>query len=335
MHQFENSTGLEGGSFVAPDPDGIDTMFAFLKGTFALGSEPRPADKQVAPVMAAEYYGDPTTSSIRLPSDLSLVKPGTDVLLVGSAWAPGGRATYWMDVSIAVGPVAKTVRVYGDRVWDSGPAGAVPTHPSPFERMPLVWERAFGGTDETEKGPTSEPRNPVGAGFRMADGTKPLGGMALPNLEDPFAPITSWRDRPQPACFAPIAGHWQPRLSYAGTYDKKWQKTRAPYLPTDFDPRFFQIASPGLVCPAYLRGGEMVVVHGATPDGALSFRLPAVAVRMTFVLDGRPEIRAANLDTVLIEPDHGRVILVWRAVLPCDKKALRVNEIRPELEQLS
>src|SRR5919108_183167 len=125
MLQFKNGTGLEGGFFIAPDPSGIDTVFAMLKGAFAL------------------------------------------------------------------------------------------------DRKPLVWERAFGGTDVTPKGPTAEPRNPVGAGFRAPDGQKPLAGMPLPNLEDPFAPISSWKDRPAPACFAPIAENWQPRLSYAGTYDDR------------------------------------------------------------------------------------------------------------------
>jgi hypothetical protein len=32
-------------------------------------------------------------------------------------------------------------------------------------------------------------------------------------------------------------------------------------------------------------------------------------------------------DTVIIEPDADRVVAVWRAALPCDKKALKVKEI--------
>jgi hypothetical protein len=335
MLQFHNATGLAGTFFVAPDTEGIDSVFAVLKGTFALDRGLAPAEEQLPPVMAAVYHEDPVTSSIRVASDASLVKPATDVLLVGSAWAPGELPTTWTDVSLVVGPVAKTVRVFGDRVWDAGAAGAVPSPPTPFVRMPLAWERAFGGTDVTEKGPTAEPRNPVGLGFRAAGGQKPLDGMPLPNLEDPSAPISSWRDRPPPACFAPVAPHWQPRLAYAGTYDEQWQQARAPYLPTDFDARFFQCAPPGLVCPGYLQGGEPVDIRGASPGGVLSFRLPAIRVQVTFVVDGRSEIRSANLDTVLIEPDAGRVSLVWRAVLACDKKVLRVNEIRPELQWAS
>jgi hypothetical protein len=102
---------------------------------------------------------------------------------------------------------------------------------------------------------------------------------------------------------------------------------RSPYLPLDFDRRFFQVAPPGLVAPAYLRGGEAVEVRGATPSGLLRFQLPLASVRVTFMLDDAPQVRPADLDTVLIEPDAGRVVLVWRSALRCDKKTLRVREV--------
>jgi hypothetical protein len=60
----------------------------------------------------------------------------------------------------------------------------------------------------------------------------------------------------------------------------------------------------------------------------MRFQLPPVRIEMTFVLDGSPQASPANLDTVLIEPDMGRVQLIWRAAMRCDKKALRVNEVR-------
>ena len=71
--------------------------------------------------------------------------------------------------------------------------------------MPLVWERAFGGVDTTERGPAVDARNPVGVGFRVRGGAKALAGMPLPNVEDVNALITSPDDAPEPAGFAPIA----------------------------------------------------------------------------------------------------------------------------------
>jgi hypothetical protein len=205
--------------------------------------------------------------------------------------------------------------------------------PEPFETMPLMWERAYGGVDPVSDG-DAEVRNPVGVGYFARGGEGPQGDQWVPNLEDPSHLIARWTDRPPPACFAPIAAHWEPRRSYAGTYDERWQEERAPYLPADFDPRFFQVAPPDLVATEPLEGGELVVVEGASPSGVLRFRLPVVDVSLTYVVDGASEVRPVVLDTVVIEPDLDRLQLVWRGVLQCDKKALRVSEIRASLEQL-
>ena len=331
MLQLANDTGLAATLFAAPDPGGIDSLYTVVKGTFALDrldawGMPALAAEQVPPVLADEHHGEPLASSVRAPSDVALVKPATDVLLMGSAYAPAGRPVTWMDVTLTAGPMVKTVRVFGDRVWRDG-ATVSATAPAPFKRMPLVWERAYGGTDQAAGEPRGEPRNPVGAGFRAPDGEKRLAGLPLPNLEDPGEPVLDWKDAPPPAAFAPVAPHWLPRRSFAGTYDEAWQSGRAPYLPTDFDPRFFQLAPPGLVAPGYFQGGETVEVTGATPEGRLRFRLPALAVQVEYALNGGTETPPVHLDTVLIEPDERRVVLVWRTVLACDKKLLKVREI--------
>jgi hypothetical protein len=326
MLQLVNRTGLAASVFAAPDARGVETLSTLVKGTFDLRrldarGTPAPAGEQVAVAATDEHHGDPETTSIRVPSDFSLGKRGTDVLLAGTAHAPRGRPLPWMDVVLAAGPVRKTVRVFGDRAWDAGAAATTP--PVPFARMPLVWERAYGGGDGTDV----EERNPVGRGFVAPGGGAPPDGLPLPNLEDPFHPLTSWEHAPPPAAFAPVAPHWLPRRAWAGTYDDAWREGRAPYLPEDFDPRFFQVAPEGLAAPGFLAGGEPVEVRGATPDGPLRFVLPALALRVAYRVDGGTEAQPAVLETVLVEPDAGRVVLVWRAALACDKRLLRVREI--------
>jgi len=331
MLQLKNSTGLAASMFLAPDPDGIDTIYAVVKGTFALDApldaagEPPLAAEQVPVTLEPAYWGDPAASSFKAASDMYLLKPATDVLLVGHAHAPNGQPTTWMDVGLAVGPVRKTVRVFGDRVWLHDAVWA-PSAPQPFTRMPLVWERAFGGRDEVDGVPYEERRNPVGAGFRAAEGPGPQVGMPLPNLEDPADPMTSWKAG-TPACFAPICAHWMPRRQWAGTYDARWEQSRAPYLPTDFDPRFFQLAPADQIATGYLVGGEPVELRGVSPWGPVRFALPRVSVDLTFVVDGAEQPRPTALDTVLIDTDTARLLLVWRAALRCDKQALKVSEL--------
>jgi hypothetical protein len=333
--QFKNYTPFVGSIAVFPDADGIDALFAVVKGTFTLGAELAIAEEQVPVAMAPTYHADPSSSSLKMASDVSLMKSSTDVLVMGNACAPHGRLTRMLDVGVAVAGVQQVVRVYGDRVWvRSGPAYAV-SPPEPFELMPLVWERAFGGRDVTDSGPREEPRNPVGTGFRASDGQSPVEGTPLPNLEDPRDPIISWKQQPQPVCFAPIPPNWEPRRSYGGTYDDAWQTQRAPYLPDDFDPRFLQIAPPALVTPQPLQGGEIVQIVGMRPEGPMQLTLPALRPRIQFHMSGSTEERPVMLDTVIVEPTDLRLQMVWRASLPCDKKTLKIREVEATLAEMA
>src|SRR5262249_17510126 len=140
----------------------------------------------------------------------------------------------------------------------------------------LVYERAFGGSDpnSTESKPLFDRRNPVGVGYH-ADG-RLHDQLRLPNLEDPLNPIKCYDDRPEPAGFGFLSPDWLPRAKLAGTYDAKWERKHMPLLPEDFDPRFFNAASAGLIAPAFLNGDEAISITNVTPDGMLAFDLPNI-----------------------------------------------------------
>lgn len=328
MLQLKNQTPFKASLMLLPDRSGVDCVVTVVKATFTIGDRLEIASDQVDLVLADEYFGEPATSSVRVPTDVSLEKPGTDVLVLGHAWAPDGGLTWQVDASVSVGVLAKSIRVFGDRVWEGGGSVARMSWVAPFSRMPLVWERAFGGTDVTERGPIADSRNPAGAGFRAPNGAKPLNGLPLPNIEDPNALIGGSTDAPQPACFAPVAPHWSPRRDFAGTYDAAWESSRSPFLPLDFDPRFCQVAPVGLSAIPHLNGGEIADLRGLTPDGALRFALPSLTLEIVHRLDHGVERRPARLDTVVIEPDLKRVVAVWRGIYECDKKVRRVREVQ-------
>jgi hypothetical protein len=339
MLQLKNTTPFAAHIAVLPDERGIDTLYVTIKATFTLGARLEVADPQPPVLLADEYWGEPGQSSLKYAADVHLAKPSTDIALVGQAHSPGRKPVSQLDVSLAVAGRKKVLRVYGDREWRPGfaciPARA--TSPAPFATMPLVYERAFGGLHEVEgKKPEIlfEPRNPVGQGFVGKRKGRDLKGLPLPNLEDPKQPIRGPKHRPAPAAFGFIAPAWEPRKSFAGTYDDAWLKKRAPYLPKDFDPRFFNAAHPDLVTERYLEGGEKVEALNVTPGGVLKFRLPACQLAAVVRIAGSEETPALNLETVLIEPDDARLSLLWRGAVPCDKRALKVEEIGVTLEQL-
>lgn len=311
---IDNPTPFATALLLLTDAQGRPALVPMLQAAFSIGrgGELAPLDPQPQVAIGGQWWAEPGTSSLRLEPQIAPAKPGTDVVLLGHACAPHGGTTE-MTVGLRVGALRKVVRVVGDRVLVDGTRV---TAPRPFERIPLQWERAFGGWDRRDPEPARhrcEPRNPLGRGFRDAEAARD-DTVELPNLEDPARPWRGYGDRPPPAGFGFVAPDWQPRAALAGTYDDAWMRTRRPLLPLDFDPRFHVAASDGLASDVPLRGDEPVSVVGTVPEGRLDFVLPSLPPpQCTLVLrggrDARPVLR---LDTVVVDTDARSVLLTWR-----------------------
>ena len=324
MLQIDNQTPFYAVLSVLPNRDAIDTLYVILKATLILRPKLALAPAQMPVTLADEYYGDPTDSSLRVSAEIHIGKPGTDVLVIGRAWGSQGHPVREVLVRVVAAERQKAIRVLGDRVWL--PDGT-PSAPEPFEAMPLVWERAFGGVHPLADRTLAEERNPIGVGFAGKRSAEELAGQPVPNLVSPDELLERQGQLVTPVCFAPSAAHWLPRRAFAGTYDEVWQRKRAPYLPTDFDPRFLQCAAPELTFDRYLSGGEPIEVHGASPEGPIAFAIPAANLHVEVKVAGNVEHPPANLETVLLEPDENRVALTWRAALPCDRRVLKVEKV--------
>ncbi|HAK61154.1 MAG TPA: DUF2169 domain-containing protein [Nitrospiraceae bacterium] len=337
MLQLKNNTPFTPGIALFPNEHGVDSLYVTVKATFDIQGSLTIADEQQPLIEADQYWGEPEQSSLKYASEYHLAKPYTDIILIGEACAHDKRPVKELDVSLSVGDYGKTVRVFGDRYWEKNMVGHGISSPQPFEVMPLVYERAFGGvhivdpdTDEV----VFEGRNPLGKGFVGKRTKKEIDGLVLPNLEAPANLISKPQDMPAPACFAPILPSWEPRKSFAGTYDEVWQHSRAPYLPSDFDSRFFNTAHPDLVCNGYLKGGEPAEVINASPEGPVRFVLPRCELNVKVWISGVTEQPPLNLETVLIEPSESRLIMFWRGVLECDKSGLKIEFVELELSRL-
>jgi hypothetical protein len=173
--------------------------------------------------------------------------------------------------------------------------------------------------------PEVEARNPVGRGLVGAD-EGDIAGRPLPNIEDPEQLIARPADRPAPAGLAPIPPAWQPRRGWAGTYDAAWQAGGRPTcrsISTRASSTWRRRAGrAGLPCRR--RRGGSHRLHGrrgpVLPPAAPGHR-PRVGFR-------RPrDRRGPRLDTVLIEPDQGRLQMVWRAELAVDKRLTRLRQV--------
>ncbi len=338
--QLEDATPFASTIQLLPDKRGVDTLYVIVKATFTISAAGALslAEEQVMPRTADEFRGDPVTSSLKYASESHLVKPSTDIALVGQAWAKPGKKATVLDVELSVADCKQVVRVHGDRAWRRSYFIRRPhTAPVPFESMPIVYERAFGGVnviDEAKQKIRAEGRNPVGVGYRRGLSFKHFAGKPLPNVEDPRELISTFGKKSRPVGFGFIPAGWLPRREFAGTYDEAWQKQRAPFLPDDFQDRFFNAAHPDLVCGRYLKGGESVRVVNASPVGTLAFALPECELAAEIKIAGVTSHPDLNLETVLIEPDDDRLCMTWRGAVSADKSALKTELIRVSLNGL-
>ncbi|MCM5680087.1 DUF2169 domain-containing protein [Schlegelella sp. S2-27] len=335
MWQLDNRTPFAADRAWVRDRDGTEIWLVAVKASFTLQPDGRlkVADEQPPVTQAPRHNGKPGGSSLQYDTDLPRTRLTTDVILNGCAHAPRAEPVASLDVGLAVGPVVKMLRVFGDRIWQ----GRSMSSPRPFTAMPLVYERAYGGRDAragTPEAPSLDVRNPVGTGWIEA--AEHADGTPLPNVEDPRALIRHWNDRPAPAGFGAIACHWQPRASLAGTYDDHWEQTRLPLLPDDFDDRHYQCAPLDQQAPQFLRGGEPVTLRNLTLGGGdVRFHLPRVHLAFeTFFRAGEQVAHAPpRLHTVILEPGEARVSLVWHTSLPCHPKVLKLQRTRIRLKQ--
>lgn len=315
MVNFDNLTPYAAVSLPSMAPDNSDLWLVVVSGRFALPAGPgitelRRTPEQPAVRMADMYFGAPECSSLRHEGQSAPFKGATDVLLLGHAWAPFGRPVTRVDVTITVEQrLTKTVAVFGDRSFGlGGRIGA----PAPFTKMPLVWERAFGGAVAGEAQPRPfEPMNPVGRGFHASPFH--ASDQPVPNVEDPADLMVSSSHRPRPTGLGPVAKHWQPRVRWAGTFDQRWVEERAPQWPADLDTRYFQAAPMDQQLRPHLSGGEAFTLAGVHRDGLVRFVLPRERMLFKGYLKGRVVRKVLTLDQVSIEPDEGVVTLTWRA----------------------
>jgi len=331
MLDLRNHTPLTTGMVPALDQSGCSYAVVIIKGEFDIRHRSllRLSDAQQPVLLADEYHGEPGKSSIKYEADTSRKKQATDIILNGHAYTPHNRPASSVDVSLQFGNRSKSRRVFGDRFWEKSLIGWQASPPVRFTKMPLRYEYAYGGVDESREeqgGPTFLATNPVGKGF-IGPKCKPSEGLPLPNIEDPAALIQDWEQRPVPVGFGSIARNWQPRLGLAGTYDEQWQKKRLPLLPLDFDDRYFNSAHPDFIAQTALPADESFHLTNLTESGELTFQLPAIRLAVLVSIKGRTQSYRPTLDTLVIEPDEQRVLLTWRATVPCSRQFLYIDSI--------
>ncbi|HKO51802.1 MAG TPA: DUF2169 domain-containing protein [Polyangiaceae bacterium] len=321
--------------------EGASFLSVVIKGTFHIpsrGGPARPTPIQL-PIFTTDEPYDPKRPGglIKFESDLVPFKPRTDVVLVGHAYAPRGIPAKVVSVEIEVGALRKRLRVFGERAWSFpfDQADGIPyiAGATEFAKMPLTWDRAFGGIDKTapivgQRKPWCE-RNYLGMGFCGARKVASIDRTPLPNIEDPDDLIRSWDSYPRPAGCGFFPRNSRPRSDWWGTYDEKWQAQRKPELPLDFRFDAYNGADFSMQLAPYLGGNERVrLANVAAGRESLLFTLPCLLPQVTAATEkGLREI--VNLDSLVILPDSDAFYVAWRAIVPVEAEGA------PEIREVS
>ncbi|NUP05678.1 MAG: DUF2169 domain-containing protein [Polyangiaceae bacterium] len=297
----------------------IWVLTVVCKATFTLG----PGELSLAPMQEPirerdAHREDDGARSLIEASDLVPFKQGADVVLVGSAYAPGGRPTQSLVARMIIGEINKPIHVMGDRQFTAD--GELQEGAS-FTRMSLAYERAAGGPD------TANP-----AGVRRARNAD--GSTALPNLLPLDLVVASGADVIPPVGLGPIAPGWPMRKRKLGQHTAAWSSGTllSSPLPEDFDRSFFNVA-PDDQRVVELHDDERIVLENLHPRfPGLVANLPGLRPRAT--VTGRPvgpRELAMRADTLAIDTNRLLCSVTWRGQVPLVTRDEGVN-VRIELD---
>jgi hypothetical protein len=347
-------------------------LMVLAKRTYTLtpGKPCIPADEQL-PIRITPIF-DPARGNL-LIADVETYpwKELTDVVVRGHVYS---FLKTQVEAAVSVPPFVKALSVQGDRRCVRDADGRVRfSDPEPFEKMPLEYDRAYGGRDrwtEARRGnrwsllapyaqentdldaynPFVYPRNRHGRGYLVEETPEALDELVLPNIEDPDDLLTpdrlaaghphEWHTMPLPAGTTWIPPSYFCRGAFLGMYPfwkelpDKLPELRRGLLPGEVKDvsifkahplvlRYTNGASPGLQVPYLQPGTSITLTHMHPKTRRLTIELPPDVPEIS--VDGRDGKLVATqpvMHHVEIEPDEGRMSIVWRGAAPALRQYL-------------
>ncbi len=319
----------------AVTPAGVSCISILAKRTYVLNAyRPvnEPAGEQI-PLRRKPIHDGNAGGLLLADTDAWPYKLRTDIVAHGHVYAHGMRRQ--VDAAIVVGAMRRDLRVTGDRrCARSRHRGVHFSEPEPFDRMPLGYDRAYGGYDHGSESALPNlfeklapnldtgidpkvyslccyPRNRHGRGYHLASSSTPLDEVSLPNIEDPADllqpdrfivphPLAWWR-QPIPTGASWLHPGYLARCAYLGV-----QPFRHP-LPEEL-PEFTRGYLPKAVRSIDVMRGDPEV-FGIQNGASLGLQLLGLTGGNTIRLIGlHPEVR----DFTVVIPARPRMFVRTR-----------------------
>jgi hypothetical protein len=334
MFVSQNTSPYLAEIFVSTDKHGSKFLVVVVRATFVVHSDGTTSvsEEQSPFVFADIHYGDPQTTAVQCETDFVPFKPRAEVLLNANAVAPSGRFVERCEVGLYGSGLKKIAMVTGERYWLSTNSGIVATRPQPFQSLPLGWHLSFGGSDNTNndyRKHSTDLRNPIGVGFHINTSKDTINGLQLPCVEHPRNYMRIWSDRPEPIGFGPVSRFAESRAKFAGTYNQKWMDEVLPFLPDDFDDRYYQAAPLDQQLDTLHEGMEFMCTN-MNAEGKFYVRIPTLKVMANFHFDNKTVKKIVKPDTLIMEPHNNVCIMVGRASVSLPRKFTKLREVKIE-----
>ena len=271
-----------------------------------------PFDNPEEPMLEEEAWPIISEQLVDIAMDTGDPKANGEWLAHGFACAPTGNAVTEIDVSIALEGEAKTLRVVGEREWLAENRGPITvTNPVPFEVMPILPARAFGGVDFKD--------NPAGQGYWPKKDK--LENYKLPSIMYQGDTINAPGDIMRPAYYGPRDLMLPERQELAGTYDQHWAETSFPGLPEDFDCRFYQAGQEDQQIQGFFSGTETFHIKNMHPEfNQQTVTLPGIRSRCFITINRQGKEQSFEeipmvTDTVYLFPGSKLAVLIHRGTV--------------------
>ena len=263
-----------------------------------------------------EYYDDDSDGlgGPRYPSDFCYFKPKADLLLVGTCHAPAQKEVTEQLVSFSVGEFSKSLKVIGQKFWESQILDQQENSPATYSQIELRYDNAYGGP--------GYPDNPVGKGRAEQLSPEGLTRKLFPNIIHEWEPTHSFLKNLSPAGFGPLNIAWPMRHGYIGSYKGNYLQTRWPWFADNFDFHYFNAAPADQQIAGYLTGDEKLTITNIHAEHRnFSTTLPGLRCRCftSIITPGSSKEKepifsevAMKLDTLWVDMDATKLILTWR-----------------------
>jgi hypothetical protein len=306
MWQVVNQTPFPAEGQFLRDGTGQSFWSVWVASAFRLraGKMPLFVAEQEGPSRGPVFRNDDPEDLLLRDADIAPLRERVDLILTGSAERPVEKPKA---ILARIGGWEKRIWLQPVQRWGRRGKAVDEAETGP-ERVELTYHAAFGGPGFAD--------NPLGTGH----GDR--AGKVRPVALTPTADAQAAPGRAMPvAGFGAVPRTWPKRARLAGTYDLAWQEGRAPLLPEDFDPAYWQAApADQQLQREAVADGAVLELGGFTGCGPAetptAFRLPIPELEMSTRVAGQWLPGDLALQSVMVDVDKLLVRMCYQAVWP-------------------